>query len=186
MIIKGKIVTLRAIEKEDLPHFKNWANDPEIQYLVGGWHFPTNTEDQAKWFDSLSIHSLNQRFAIDTKEQGLIGTATLVEINWKDRNAIEGLIMGDKEIRGKGYGTDTVMALMRYAFEELGLHRLATTIIEYNKASLHLHINKCGWKEEGRQKDWYFRKGNFWERVIIGITREDYDNLVKTNNYWND
>lgn len=186
MNIKGKIVTLRAIEREDLPIFRDWANDPEIQYLVGGWHFPTNIDEQIKWFESLSIQSLNQRFAIDTDEQGLVGTATLVEINWKDKNASQGLIMGNKQIRGKGYGTDTVMTLMRYAFEELGLHRLTTTIIEYNEASLHIHINKCGWKEEGRQKDWYFRKGKFWERVIIGITRESYDNLVKTNNYWND
>lgn len=186
MIIKGKFVTLRAIEKEDLPQFKVWANAPEIQYLVGGWHFPTNAIDQAKWFENLSIHSLNQRFAIETEERGLIGSATLVEINWKDRNAVEGLIVGDKEIRGKGYGTDTVMAIMRYAFEELGLHRLATTIIEYNEASLYLHTKKCGWKEEGRQKDWYFRKGRFWERIIIGVTREDYDALVKANKYWSD
>lgn len=185
MIIKGKKVTLRAVEREDLPSFKSWANEPEIQYLVGGWHFPTNADEQAKWFESLSINSPNQRFSIES-EEGLIGTATLVEINWKDRNATQGLIMGSADVRGKGYGTDTVMALMRYAFDELNLHRLTTTIIEYNEASLNLHIKKCGWQEEGRQKDWYFRKGRYWERVIIGISREDYKNLVKANNYWND
>ena len=42
-------------------------------------------KDQQKWFESLSVGSLHQRFAIDTEELGLIGTANLVDINWKDK-----------------------------------------------------------------------------------------------------
>ncbi len=181
MNIIGKKVVLKAIEKEDLPQLQIWANDPEIQYMLGGWHFPTNAQDQEKWFGSISCNSIHQRFAIHTEELGLIGTANLVEIDWKNKNAFHGMMLGSKEMRGKGYGLDTVMAVMKYAFEELGLQRIDTTIIEYNVASLNLYA-KCGWKKEGVQRKWYFRKNQFWDRIIVGVTNEDYAELIQKNN----
>ena len=94
------------------------------------------------------------------------------------------MLLGDKEIRGKGYAVDTVMAIMRYAFEELGFNRLDGSIIEYNIASIKMYIGKCGWKEEGRQRNWYFRKNQYWDRILVGITKEDYFQLIQENGYW--
>jgi RimJ/RimL family protein N-acetyltransferase len=185
MNIHGKMVALKAIENQDLSLLNKWGNDPEIQNWLGGWHFPTNTNDIQKWQASLSVNSLNQRFSIYSDELGLIGTANLVEIDWKNRNAFHGMLLGDKEIRGKGYAVDTVMAIMRYAFEELGLNRLDGSIIEYNIASIKMYIGKCGWQEEGRQRNWYFRKNRYWDRIIVGVTREDYFELIEKNGYWN-
>jgi RimJ/RimL family protein N-acetyltransferase len=180
MNLIGTTVVLRAIEKEDLPLLQQWANDPEIQSQLGGWHFPTNMNDQEKWFNSLSCNSLHQRFAIETKELGLIGTANIVNIDWKNKNAFHGMMLGDKAIRGKGYGVDTVMTIMKYAFEELGLNRLDGSMIEYNAASLKLYLEKCGWKEEGRQRNWYFRNNKTWDRIIVGVTKEDYQTFKKS------
>jgi RimJ/RimL family protein N-acetyltransferase len=177
MNIKGKHVELRAIERGDLPLLNQWANDPEIQRMLGGWHFPTSLQDQEAWFSSLSCNSLNQRFAIEAGDMGLIGTANLVSIDWKNRNAFHGMMLGDKNMRGKGYGVDTIRAIMRYAFDELGLHRLDTDIIVYNEASLRAYIEKCGWVEEGRRSGWYFREGRCWDKVMVGITRQRYDEI---------
>lgn len=184
MNIKGKRVILRAIEREDLPLLQRWSNDPDVQYQLGGWHFPSSVAVMERWFESLQSDELNQRFAIDTEQHGLIGTANLVNINWKDRNAFHGMLLGDKDIRGQGYGTDTVMAIMRYAFEELGLERLDGSILEYNEASLRLYLGRCAWKEEGRKKNWYWRKNRFWKKIIVGINRDDYFALVAENHYW--
>jgi len=101
-------------------------------------------KDTEKWYEALHVNSLNQRYAIETTEHGIIGTANLVDINWKDRNAFHGILIGEKDTRGKGYALDTIMAIMRYSFEELGLNRLDTTIIANNEASLKLYIDKCG------------------------------------------
>ena len=184
MNIKGKFVTLKAIEVEDLDVLNVWGNDPEIQYLLGGWHFPTSKNDIQKWYSNQSVSSLHQRFSIYTDDLGLIGTANLVDIDWKNKNAFHGMLLGDKEVRGKGYAVDTVMAVMKYAFEELGLNRLDGSMIEYNEASLKMYLGKCGWKEEGRQRNWYFRKNKFWDRILVGITKEDYFELIGNNNYW--
>lgn len=184
MNVEGKNVVLKAIEEEDLFLLGEWANNPEIQYWLGGWHFPTSMNDQKKWFAGLSVSSNHQRFAIVTEDLGLIGTANLVDIDWKNGNAFHGMLLGDKDIRGKGYGVDTVMAIMKYAFEELGLNRLDGSMIEYNEASLKMYIQKCGWKEEGRQRNWYFRKNQYWDKIIVGITKEDYNELISSNKYW--
>jgi RimJ/RimL family protein N-acetyltransferase len=186
MNIKGKKVVLRAIETEDIELLHRWANDPYIGQMVGGWHFPSSKLDQKKWIESLNLNSLNQRFAIETKDEGLIGTANLVNINWKDKNAHHGMLLGDKEIRGKGYAVDTIMTIMRYSFEELGLNRLDGSIIEYNKASYGVYINKCGWKEEGVARQWYYRNNRHWDKLLVGILKSDYMQLIQETNYWNE
>ena len=184
MNIQGKYVTLRAAEKGDLPLLHSWANDPEIWYMLGGWHFPSSLDYMEKWQDNLKTDLQNQRLVVEVPDLGVIGTANLVDIDWKNKNAFHGMMLGNKEIRGKGYGLDTVMAIMRYAFEELGLQSLDGSMIEYNAASLKMYIGKCGWKEEGRQRNWYFRKNRFWDRILVGVTREDYFELMERENYW--
>jgi RimJ/RimL family protein N-acetyltransferase len=184
MLIQGKKVTLRAIEEHDLHQLHKWSNDPEINYMLGGWHFPSSFKDQTSWYNLLSLNSINQRFAIVTEEMGLIGMANLVDINWKDRNAFHGMLLGDKDIRGKGYGFDTIMAINRYAFEELGLMRLNGSMISYNEASLRVYIEKCGWVKEGIKRNHYFRKNQWWDQVVVGITQEDYADLIFRTNYW--
>jgi RimJ/RimL family protein N-acetyltransferase len=184
MNIMGKQVLLRAIERSDLPMLNTWANDPDIQLMLGGWHFPTSLQDQETWFSSLSCNSQDQRFAIEAEGMGLIGTANLVSIDWKNRNAYHGMLLGDKATHGKGYGIDTIMTVMRYAFDELGLMRLDSDIIEYNSASLKVYIDKCGWKIEGRRSDWYFRNGKHWDKIIVGITRDRYYEILSTLRFW--
>ncbi|MFY2763364.1 GNAT family N-acetyltransferase [Arenimonas sp. MALMAid1274] len=184
MNIEGKRVQLRAIEPGDLPQLQKWSNDPSLQRLLGGWHFPTSGRDQQAWLASLSCNSADQRFAVDAIGGGLIGSANLVSIDWKNRTAFHGMYIGDPAVRGQGLGMDTIMAMMRYAFDELGLARLDTDIIEYNEASLGIYTGKCGWQVEGVKKDAYFRGGRHWSKFVLGITASQYRELLATSAYW--
>jgi RimJ/RimL family protein N-acetyltransferase len=186
MNIKGKKVLLRAIEKSDLKLIHQWSNDPDINYMLGGWHFPSSMQDQERWYESFSLNSVNQRFAVEAEGFGLIGIANIIEINWKDRNATYGVLLGDKDIRGKGLGTDITMTVQRYVFEELNLKRLNGNFISYNEKSLHVHMEKCGWKIDGVRKNGYFRKNQWWDQIVAGVSREDYFALVERTNYWNE
>lgn len=185
MHIIGNKVTLRAIEERDLVQLQQWANDPSIQSMLGGWHFPVGEQDQRKWYETLNLNSTNQRFAIATPDLGLIGTANLVSIDWQNRTAFHGMLLGKKDVRGKGYALDALMTLMRFAFDEVGLYRLDGDMIEYNIASLRLYLDKAGWKREGTKRGWYFRKGKRWDKIIVGITKNDYENLCEKTGYWN-
>jgi RimJ/RimL family protein N-acetyltransferase len=108
----------------------------------------------------------------------------LTNIDIKNRSAHHGIMIGKKNLRGKGYGFDSVMATMRYAFEELQLNRLDGDIIEYNIPSINLYTKKCGWVEEGRIRKHVFRNNRYYDRIIVGILREEYFKLCKELNYW--
>lgn len=185
MNIQGKIVTLRAIELSDLPLLAKWANSPEIWHWLCGWHFPYSTLSTENYIKNINNNNQKyQNFAIDTKEFGLIGTTNLVDIDWKNRNAISGIMIGEQNAQGKGYALDAIMAIMRYAFKELGLNRLDADMIAYNERSIDFYMRKCGWQLEGRKKDWFYRNGQYYDKVICGITHQQYDEFLKNNPYW--
>lgn len=191
MNIKGKTVTLRAIEEQDLELLQQWANDPVTQDGIGEIHFPSSMDFHRSWFQSLKTDCLNQRYAVEISvpdsASKIIGISSIMHIDWRNRHAWHGLVIGDSGHRGKGYGIDAVMATMRYAFEELNLERLDGSMIEYNKLSISTYCGKrLGWKEEGRRRNYFFRKGRFWDQIVVGVTRQDYWELVARTNYWNE
>ncbi len=184
MNIKGKIVTLRAIEQEDLELMREMLNDPEMENLVIGWSFPIAEYQQNLWYERNIDNEKNIRLIIDTSNYGTVGMATLTDIDWKNRKATHGIKIAKTNIRAKGIGTDTVMAIMKYAFDELQLNRLDCSWFELNKGSQKLYA-KCGWKIEGVRRQYIYKRGSHRNLVIAGILREDYYRLIKENNYWN-
>jgi len=70
-------------------------------------------------------------------------------------------MIGDKSNRGKIFAFDSVMAIMRYAFDELGLERLDGDMIESNQLSINFYTKRCGWTIEGRKKIVFIGKVNF-------------------------
>lgn len=186
MKIKGKVVTLRAIELDDLELLSEWANSPETWQNLVGWHFPYSKLSTEQYIKSINNNSMDyQNLAIDTEDLGLVGTINLVDIDWKNRNASTGIMLGDKESRGKGYAIDAVMTIMRYAFKELNLNRLDAEMIAYNDRSINFYTRKCGWLTEGKRKDWIYRDGTYHDKILCGMTHQQYDEFVKENNYWN-
>jgi RimJ/RimL family protein N-acetyltransferase len=184
--IKGKVLILRAIEERDLELLQKWANDPDTQDGIGESHFPSSMDFHLSWFQKLKNDPLNQRYMVDVPEVGGIGISSIINIDWRNRHAWHGLVLGESGHRGKGYGVDAIMATMRYAFEELNLERLDGSMIEYNKPSISAYCGKrLGWKEEGRKKNYFYRKGRYWEQILVGITREEYEELIAITNYWN-
>lgn len=185
MNIKGKFVTLRAMEKSDCEMVRSMFNDPSIENLVIGWGFPLSSFAQDKWFENHYNDNSSFRFVIETENDGTVGIATLTDIDWKNRCATHGIKIANNEHRAKGIGTDTVMSIMRYSFDELNLHRLESSVFPENIASYTLYTKKCGWKEEGLKRKYIYKKGNYRDLLLIGILASDYYELIKANQYWN-
>ena len=185
MNIKGKILTLRAIEESDLDLLHRWANDPMTQDGIGELHFPSSMDFHKAWFQGLKNDKLNHRFVVETPDVGIIGLSSIINIDWRNSHAWHGLVLGDAIHRGKGYGLDAIMATMRYAFEEMNLERLDGSMIEYNEASLAAYCGpKLGWQQEGRRRNYFFRKGRYWDQIIVGVTKRDYMELIERTRYW--
>jgi RimJ/RimL family protein N-acetyltransferase len=186
MNIKGKIVTLRAIEKNDLSRLHDFANDYETQAGIGELHFPSSMTFHEKWFETIDGNANNIRLAIDVPEYGIVGITSLVNIDLRNRRAWHGIMIGDARCRGKGIGLDTVMATMKYAFDELNLNRLDGSMLETNHASISLYCEKLGWTKEGARRAYYYRNGTYFDQVVVGVLKEDYYKTVAKLGYWNE
>lgn len=172
MNIYGKKVYLRAMEPEDMEVFRSMTNDPQTERLLGGWSFPVSVQEQMLWYEKVVTDKQNLRFTIVVQEtENVIGMLNLVNIDWKNGSAFQGIRLGKE--KGKGYGTDAVMTSMKYAFEELRLVRLDGSFIEYNIPSQKMY-QKCGWNIEGIKKKAYFREGKHHSLLVAGITDEEY------------
>ena len=183
MNIKGRIVTLRQMSKSDMQLICDMFNDPELENLVVGWAFPMSLDQQTQWFEKHINDNRNFRFIIETPQDGAIGIATLTDIDWKNRRATHGIKLAHVERKTKGIATDAVMAIMRYVFDELGLHRLDGSWFDSNIPSKNLYT-KCGWKEEGVKREYVYKRGEWRDLTIVGILESDYRQLIEETGYW--
>ena len=88
-----------------------------------------------------------------------------------------------KENKFKGYGTDALMAIMRYVFDELGFHRLNASRLAVNQISAKM-LGKCGFVEEGVKREYIYKGGKFIDLVEASILADEYYELINTNHYW--
>ncbi|WP_065979534.1 GNAT family N-acetyltransferase [Pseudoalteromonas lipolytica] len=173
MNLLGNLVNLRAIEKKDALFLLELVNSPEMEYWVVGSSVPTSSIQQEKWMENIANSHTDIRLVVENKEGTVVGFANLVQIDPINRTAVHGVKFA-KEFRGCGYAKDTVMAIMRYAFDTLNLNRLESTILEYNDSSIGLYTKACGWSIEGVKKSAVYKNGKYNNLVMIGITKDDF------------
>jgi len=173
MTIQGKRVRLRAIERSDIPTFVRWLNDPEVtQYLL--MYMPFSQAQEERWFESHLNDSSSHIFGTETPEGKLIGNIGIDEIDWKDRKAVLGIVIGEKEYWGQGYGTDAIRALLRFAFTNMNLNRIRLSVFDYNERAQRCY-RKCGFQLEGRLRQAHFSDGRYHDELVMGILREEFD-----------
>jgi RimJ/RimL family protein N-acetyltransferase len=171
--LHGDRVVLRAIEREDLELLQQFHNDPEIGAMIE-FSWPLSMADQEAFFERQRGDQSSKRLVIDTPEHGVVGFTGLWGIDWIDRRAVNGIIIGKAEARRRGYAADALETIAAAAFEQLGLRRLDARIYEFNQASLHLYVDRCGWIVEGRQREWVYRDGKSWDAILVGLTASDF------------
>ena len=176
MNIVGKKTLLRAMEQSDMKLLNEMMNDSEIEMSVGGWSFPVSMSEQMRWYDSALNDKNNKRFIIETtdrEENTAIGMIYICDFDWKNRSVSTGIKLSSNAPRKCGYATDAVMALFKYAFEELQMHRVNLKILEDNAASVALY-EKCGAKREGILRDSVFKGGKYHAQFVYGVLYSDY------------
>ena len=118
-------------------------------------------------------------FAIRTKEDDrLIGNAMVHRIEWTNGNGWVRLGIGAAEDRRKGYGTQALRMLLRFAFAELNLFRVTAAVQEYNEGAVAL-LKKMGFVEEIRRRKALERDGRRWDMLLFGLLNDEWRNQAK-------
>ena len=106
----------------------------------------------------------------------LIGMTGLHHIDARNRHASFGITIGDKQLWGKGHGTKATGLMIRHAFRTLNLNRLWLHVYEYNPRAIRVY-EKLGFRIEGRLRQDMFRDGRYWDTLVMGVLREELENV---------
>ena len=118
-------------------------------------------------------------FMIRAKEDDrLIGKAMVSRIEWASGNCQLRLGIGSAEDRRKGYGTQALKMLLRFAFAELNLFRVTANVAEYNEGAIAL-MKKFGFTEEVRRRQSLERDGRRWDLLVFGMLKDEWLNQAQ-------
>jgi diamine N-acetyltransferase len=180
-MLYGERIRLRAIEREDIPTFVRWFNDPETRsYLL--LLAPISTAQEERWFESLANRPDDYLFAIEaavrngvqaSDEWHHIGNVGLHRIDWKNRTATFGIVLGERDYWGQGYGSDATRTMLAFAFGTLNLHRVELEVFEYNPRAIRCY-EKAGFRREGTRRQSHFHNGRYWDAHIMAVLRDEF------------
>jgi RimJ/RimL family protein N-acetyltransferase len=174
--IESERVVLREFRLEDIPVIHAWTNDREIVRFLGWAVFP-QTQRETERFVETQISGedpMNRAFVISLREADLcIGTAGVINVDWRNRSGELGIVIGNPSYLGKGYGKESVDLLLGFSFNELNLHRVGLQVFDFNQRAIHSYL-KSGFVEEGRLREAFFREGDYHDIVLMGITEEEF------------
>ncbi len=174
-MLEGRLVRLRALEPTDAERAYQWINDREVtQHLMTRYPWSLIAERQFLEEAARKNSFEEARFAIDTKDGIHIGMCGLHRGRPEDRNVELGIMIGDKSFWSSGYGTDAMLTLLRFAFEQMNLHKVALGVFEFNERALAVY-RKCGFVEEGRFRDDYFQDGRYWDIIRMSILQREWE-----------
>lgn len=174
--IMGKGVTLRRLEEGDLEHIRQWLEDPELRTLIGATA-PMTEEDAAKWFARVDRDPSRAWFVI-VEDEGdrVVGEAGLLRLSPEWRTTDMTVIIGAESDRGKGLGSEAGRLVLDFAFNYLGLHRVAIGVVGFNEQALAFW-KKLGFRDEGVQRDGYIHDGAFHDFVMMSILEDEWREL---------
>jgi RimJ/RimL family protein N-acetyltransferase len=180
VFLRGKRTILRPLSESDIPLLQKWVNDPDVRQFVKRV-FPATEIDEHEWIESLS-KKVGKDIVVMIEVKGKpIGVMGIHGINWKDRIATTGAMIGEKEYWGKGFGTDAKMALLDYAFNTLNLRKIMSRVHAFNKRSLAYSLH-CGYKIEGRLIRQRFSHGRYWDEIILGLFKSQWLSIWEAYN----
>jgi [ribosomal protein S5]-alanine N-acetyltransferase len=171
-ILVGERITLGPILPEYLPNYCRWFADLEITaYLKTIMPFTLKQEEE--WLERVARSETDVVWAILADGEHIGGTG-LHRINWIHRRAMSGIAIGERRCWGRGYATEAMRLRTAFAFENLGLEKVWTTVLTENVASRRA-LEKVGYREVGIQRRHHYRLGRWQDEWLGEILREDWE-----------
>ena len=119
--IEGELVALGPLRRDLLPLYQRWINNLRTTRTLDLPPYPMTVEKEQDWYDQHSRAENDVPFTIyERKTLRPIGNTGLHGVDYRTRTATFGIIIGEPECRGKGYGTETTRLMLDYAFTALG------------------------------------------------------------------
>jgi RimJ/RimL family protein N-acetyltransferase len=171
--IRGERVQLVPQDPDlHLENYVRWLNDPRVtKWLLR--HLPLTRMEERRWFEQVAKDPDSVVWAVHDENGRHIGTTGLHRINWHHRVASSGILIGETDAWGKGYGAEVMRVRTRWTFEQLGLHRIESECYAANVASARC-LEKAGYRRVGIARKRRWRHGAWHDTILWEILDEDF------------
>jgi RimJ/RimL family protein N-acetyltransferase len=176
-MLEGKSVRLRPVEVSDLDPNYRWMNDTEVTRHIA-IRYPISRAHEEQWLAARPANDFSNgvTYAIETKEGVYIGNLGLHDPHPEHRSATLGIVIGEKDYWSNGYGTDAIVALLRFGFDQMNLHRVSLHVFEFNQRAVACY-KKCGFQMEGTLRHNYYGEGAYHDVIVMGVLRDEFEAL---------
>lgn len=174
-VLRGERVYLRASERSDIPTFVRWFNDSEtLSYL--SMRAPMSEAGEEAWFTEMTAHEGKDAYHFvmcRLEDDKPIGTIGLFRVDSVNGNAGIGIGIGEKQLWGRGYGTDAMNALLDFGFGQLRLERMWLEVYDFNVRARRSY-EKSGFVLEGTERRAIYKRGQFHDVHLMSILRDEW------------
>ena len=176
--IEGEKVALGPHRRDLLPLYQRWINDFEVTRTLGVDMRPMTWEAEEAWYDRTSRGERDVGFTIyERATMRPIGNTGLHEIDHHHRTATFGILIGEKDCWGKGYGTETARLMLDYGFTALSLHNILLTVASYNERGIRAYL-RAGFREIGRRRESRRMGGQASDTIYMDCLATEFESPV--------
>lgn len=171
---------LSPISVDDYQIYTKWLNDETLSSGLGTFEMNISELSEKTWLESINKNNKPHFSIIRKEDDKLMGTYGLELKNDVSRRFHVGGFIGEMSERGKGYGTEALKLITKYAFEILNAQTLYSGVFSFNDASLK-SAQKAGYKITGKFRNAYFYNGKYYDEICVDITRDAYLEIKEDN-----
>jgi RimJ/RimL family protein N-acetyltransferase len=175
-MIFGERLRLRALEREDIPLFVRWLNDPQVTTGLMR-NLPLSQIEEERWFENMLLTPAAEHPLMIEVSEGdkwvPVGDCGIHAIDWRNRSAELGILIGEKSYWNQGYGSETMRLLLKHCFDTLNLNRAYLRVFEDNPRAIRCY-EKAGFVHEGRMRQSDFREGRYRDTLLMSVLRQEW------------
>jgi RimJ/RimL family protein N-acetyltransferase len=171
----GRLIRLRTLEPTDAERLREWINDPDVTEHLAV-RYPMSLANEVDWVESnKTLDYRNAVFAVETIAEGkhIGGLDIRTAAGPENRRGELGLMVGDKSVWGKGYGTDIVRTACRFGFEEMNLNRVELWVHGSNERAIGVY-ERVGFVREGVARQGWYKRGEYHDLILMGLLRDEF------------
>jgi len=172
-MLKGERVLLRPMRREDIPTQHEFNQDVGLHSLDSDPPHVSPVESAETFYVSRTKRDPNMAPLAIEADGKYIGYCTLMHLQNPHGNLELGIMIGDHEFWGRGYGREVVQLLLEYGFHHLGARRIALTTHARNERAIRC-FRACGFVEEGRPRKVLWIEGAYTDLVNMSILRDEW------------
>lgn len=155
---------LRPLVEADLQIVREWRNHPDVRRFMYTQH-EIGAEEHCAWFSRAQQDS-NRHLLLYLQHDVPLGFVNITIVDAVARRAEWGFYLAPDAPRGTGYRLGR--AVLTYAFETIGLHKLCGEALAYNTRSIRFH-EKLGFTHEARLRDHHFDGQSYHDVIGFGL-----------------